>query len=82
MKISFFFRPYLPGLVMIISVPISWKVFQSSRSSRVILMLPCRYASGPAAMEAGGAPLKLDFSSAESNIEFLIRDEVRKILLI
>lgn len=31
---------YLPGLVIIISVPISQKVFQSSGSSRVSLMLP------------------------------------------
>lgn len=55
--------PYLPGLVMIISVPMSWKVFQSSGSSRVSLMLPCRYASG--AMEGGAAPLKPGFKSAE-----------------
>lgn len=54
---------YLPGLVMIISVPMSWKVFQSSGSSRVSLMLPCRYASG--AIEGGAAPLKPGFKSAD-----------------
>lgn len=48
---------------MIISVPMSWKVFQSSGSSRVSLMLPCRYASG--AMEGGAAPLKPGFKSAD-----------------
>lgn len=48
---------------MIISVPMSWKVFQSCGSSRVSLMLPCRYASG--AMEGGAAPLKPGFKSAD-----------------
>lgn len=48
---------YLPGLVMIISVPISWKDFQRSESSRVILTLLWRNESEPeAAVEGGGMP--------------------------
>lgn len=54
---------HLPGLVMIISVPMPWKDFQRSESSRVILMLlPWWKCSGPPAMEDGGM-LKLGFIS-------------------
>lgn len=68
---------HLPGLVMIISVPIPWKVFHRSGSSRVILMLPWRYAgSGPAAMEDGGGPLKFGFKSGRR--KRVITAEVRR----
>lgn len=50
---------YLPGLVMIISVPISWKDFQSSGSSRVILMFPWWKESVAPAIADGGGILKL-----------------------